>query len=424
MARFSTRIAGALLAIAALTGVAPVQAGNNAPVVLVPGFLGFGPGQFSETGFLYWGGFHDIAGHMRADGAHKVLAATIAPIAVNWDRAAELFYQIKGGCVDYGRIHSAHHQHRNAVQKPGLCWAADPDNNPEHYPVAFYPEWDAEHPIHLIGHSQGGTTIRALIELLEHGSPNGDEGGGDLYAGNKMGWVLSATSISAPHNGTTLRDAAIDFPPLLANWAAMIDNFVMLAAGPPNPFLHPPTGISALSLISDFDTAQQEMAPDGARDFNRWARTSPHVYYYSIGTLATEAGCTCFNDTDRFVAPFQWSGYQYPRYDMMYFLKPTAGAAITPMNIQRGMGSYTQASPGRVRVDRTWFPNDGVVNTNSMKGPAGHPQRNYNGTSLRGTWNFVRTYEGYDHFDILGWPGAPGSVYPVYDKIATIIYGL
>ncbi len=425
MARFISSAACALLAVGALAGAAPARADNNAPVVLVPGFLGFGPDTFTDIHFLYWGGFNDIVAHMQAGGAHKVLAASIAPIAVNWDRAAELYYQIKGGCVDYGSSHTAHHGHRDGVQKPaGKCWAADPANNPDHYPAAFFPAWDAQHPIHLIGHSQGGTTIRALIELLEHGSPDGDEGGGALYAGGKMGWVTSATTISAPHDGTTLRDAVLDFPTLVAQWAEMIDNFALLAWGPPNPWLLPATGVSKVSPIADFDAAQLELAPDGARDFNRWARTSPHVYYYSIATRATEAGCTCFNDTDRFIAPVQSSGYQYARYDMMYFFKPAAGAFIAPLMIQRGMGSYTQSAPGRVRVDRAWFANDGVVNTSSMKGPAGHPQRNYKGKSLRGTWNFLRTYEGYDHFDVLGWPGAPASAYPVFDRIGAIIYGL
>jgi triacylglycerol lipase len=194
MSRFFSRPASVLLAMAFIAGPQPVHAGNNNPVVLVPGFLGFGPDQFTETGFLYWGGFNDIVGHMQAGGAHRVMAASIAPIALNWDRAAELYYQIKGGCVDYGSTHTARHGHRDGVRKPaGKCWAADPARNPEHYPAAFYPAWDAAHPIHLIGHSQGGTTIRALIQLLEHGSPDGDEGGGELYAGGKTGWVTSAT---------------------------------------------------------------------------------------------------------------------------------------------------------------------------------------------------------------------------------------
>ena len=430
MSRLFTRAASILLAAAAvsfsLAGARTASAANNDPVVLVPGFLGFGPEKFTDIGFRYWGGFDDIVAHMQAGGAHRVMAASVSPIAINWDRAAELYYQIKGGCVDYGSAHTALHGHRDGLQQPaGKCWAADPANNPEHYPPAFYPAWDAAHPIHLIGHSQGGTTIRALIELLEHGSPHGDEGGAELYAGGKTGWVTSATTLSAPHDGTTLRDAMADFPPMMLRWAHLIDNFAWMAAGPPVPWQAPPSGVAAASPIADFDVTQLEMAPDGAREFNRWARTSPHVYYYSIATLATEAGSALpFNGTDRQIAPFQLPAYQYPRWDMMYVFKPAAGEWIYPFHLQHGMGGYTQSAPGRVRIDRSWFPNDGVVNTISMKGPAGHPLRTWNGASVRGSWNFLGTYKGVDHFDILGWPGAAASAYPVYDRIGAIIYGL
>jgi triacylglycerol lipase len=397
MPRIAPAFAAALLAFAALSP-APVGAANNYPVVLVHGFLGFGPDEFKHSGFNYWGGYGDIARHMQIyKGPRTVFAAAVGPINSNWDRAADLYAQIKGGCVDYGAAHVRKQGVPGQVQKPpGKCWAADPDNNPHNYPLALYPAWDAQHPVHMIGHSQGGTTIRALIELLEHGSPD-DEGDGELFKGGRIGWIRSVTTISAPHNGTTLSDAVLDILPTL----------------------RPPL----YDLLAN-KAAQWELAPDGARAFNQWARTSPHVYYYSIGTLATEAGSWCCNETDRVIAPIQSTVNQYPRADMIPYFKSFAGEWIVPSVLQNGIGGYTQFAEGRARVDREWFANDGVVNTSSMRAPSGHPVRDYDGRSQRGTWNFLGNYKGYDHFDILNWPNPGPSADPVYERISDIIFAL
>ena len=384
--------------LASIACCAPACAANNYPVILVHGVLGFGPDEFQQSGFHYWGGYGDIARHMQIyRGPRNVFAAAVGPISSNWDRAAELYAQIKGGCVDYGASHVKHYGTPGQAQKPpGKCWAADPGNNPRGYPLAFYPAWDARHPIHMIGHSQGGTTIRALVELLEHGSPE-DEGGGELYQGGKLGWIRSVTTISAPHNGTTLSDAVFDIAPTLR---------------------------TPLRELLAHRAAQWELAPDGAREFNRWARTSPQVYYYSVGTLATEAGSWCCNDTDRVIAPIQTVSFQYPRADMIPYFKLFSGEWILPSPPQRGMGAYTQDTPGRQRIDSDWFPNDGVVNTVSMRAPGGHPARDYDGSSVRGSWNYLGTWRGYDHFDILNWPNKGPSADPLYEKISDIIFAL
>jgi triacylglycerol lipase len=387
----------ALVLASCLAGAA--QAANNYPVVLVHGFLGFGPDAFPASGFLYWGGYTDIAAHMqRYRGPHAVHAAGVGPIDSNWDRAAELYAQIKGGCTDYGATHVARHGYPGQPRRPpGKCWAADPADNPQGYPPALYPQWDAAHSIHLIGHSQGGTTIRALVHLLEHGSPDGDEGGGELFRGGRRGWVRSVVTISAPHNGTTLRDAVLDILPDLH--------------GPLRDFL-------------DQRLANWELSPDGAREFNRWVRTSPQVYYFSIGTVATEAGAWCCNHTDRLLAPVQSASFQYPRADMIAYFKSYAGEWIVPSLGQHGMGSYTQSGAGRAPIDGSWFASDGVVNTVSMRAPDGQPVRDYDGSARRGVWNFLGTYRGYDHFDILNWPNPGPSADPVYERICDIIFGL
>lgn len=401
------RITHALLALAALCTCVPAGAAaaadrNKHPVILVHGFLGFGPDTFEHSGFNYWGGYGDIASHMQVyRGPRTVFAAVVGPISSNWDRAADLYAQIKGGCVDYGAAHVRKYGLPGQQQKPaGKCWAADPKNNPENYPLALYPAWDAEHPVHFIGHSQGGTTIRALIELLEHGSPD-DEGGHELFKGGKVGWVRSVTTISTPHNGTTFADAVLNV----------------------QPPLQPPLAQWITELLKH-RWANWELSPDGAREFNLWARTSPHIYYYSVGTQATEAGSWCCNETDRVIAPIQTTVYQYPRLDMIPAFKGMAGEWIVPSVLQHGLGGYTQGGAGRVRIDSDWFANDGVVNTTSMRAPNGHPVRNYDGKSVKGTWNFLGNYKGYDHFDILNWPNPGPSANPVYERISDIIFDL
>ncbi len=421
------------------------RAGNNYPVVLVHGFLGFGPAELPGTGFKYWGGFNDIQAHMQVTaGTHKVMSAAVGPVSSNWDRAVELYYQIKGGCADYGAAHTAQFATYGAIQKPAnKCWASDPNNNPNRYPLALYPEWDASHPLHFVSHSQGGQTIRTLIQLLEGGSPNGNEGGGSLYTGGKIGWVNSATSISSPHDGTTLRDVIIDYVPKISELAGKIVevaglggsanplyNFKLeqfgLAQGSAESFRDFLTRVKGARFwqLSNRDSAQWDLGPDGARELNGWVKTSAHVVYLSIANVATEKGSFCCNDTDRLIAPLQSSSYQYARNDMIFFLKPTAGEWIVPSILQRGMGSYTQSSLSRVVIDNTWFANDGVVNTVSMKFPKAQLVRNYDGTAIRGVWNYLGYYNRYDHFDVIGWLQPSTAVYPIYDNIARILYGL
>ena len=434
-----------LLAIAIAAFTQTAAAANNYPIVLVHGFLGFGPEQYKDTGFKYWGGFDDIAGHMRSyKGSHQILVSAVGSISSSWDRSAELFYQIKGGCVDYGAVHAATAPHAQGEHRPpGKCWAAEPSNNPENYPLALYPAWDAAHPIHLLGHSQGGQTVRCLIELLENGSPNGDEGGGELYKGGKRGWVTSATTIAAPHDGTTLRDAIGDVAPGLMQMSRSI---AAMATGQKGLQPAPDFGLDQFGLkrqagesersyamrvrsapgwnANDFDSAQHEMGPDGAREFNAWVKTSPNVYYFSIANSATVAGAFCCNGSDRLLAPLQNKIYQYPRQDMAPLTKPYAGEWIVPSLWRRGMGSYTQSAPGRVAVDGRWFINDGVVNTVSMRAPSGQPVRDYDGTAVKGSWNFLHTYHGLDHFDVLGWPRKGAQAYPIYDSVMEILLGL
>ncbi len=67
--------------------------------------------------------------------------------------------------------------------------------------------------MHLVGHSMGGQTIRVLSALLSGQDPRfrnilRDKDDKPFTPGN--GWIKSITTLSAPHNGTTLSDILSD----------------------------------------------------------------------------------------------------------------------------------------------------------------------------------------------------------------------
>ncbi|MTW11284.1 hypothetical protein GM658_11835 [Pseudoduganella eburnea] len=408
------------LLLAACLAAGSAHAAGKPPIVLVHGFLGFDHATLGGN-FRYWGGFNDIAQHLAANSGRDVFTAGVGPVSSNYDRAIELYYQIKGGCVDYGAEHTARNTIAVEQAKPaGKCWAADPSNNPDKYPLALYPQWDAAHPIHLVGHSQGGQTIRTLIQLLEkpgesdpHCVPQ-DE----LLKGGRCGWVISATTIATPHNGTTLRDIVVNWLPSASTLAGLAVQAMGTGGSGGNGFKFrlEQYGVGAApseSVTSFFertrnhpfwsldnhDSAQWELSPDGARELNNWVKTSPNVYYFSISAHAA-------------------------RKDMTVLLQGMAGEWVLPSFGKPGMGSFQQTAPGRVPTDARWFANDGVVNTISMAGPEGSTIQPLNGQPVKGVWNQLDAMPGFDHFAVIGWGANSAKSLKMYDKLMAILSGL
>ena len=96
-----TRIIKYILNLAVLASF--IIASNNHPIILVHGFIGWGRDEMN--GYYYWGGKMDLESYLRSMG-YDVYTVSVGPISSNWDRAIEMFYQIKGGSVDYGKSHS------------------------------------------------------------------------------------------------------------------------------------------------------------------------------------------------------------------------------------------------------------------------------------------------------------------------------
>ena len=148
---------------------------------------------------------YDIEKYL-TDKGFKVYSVSLGPVSSTYDCAIETFYQIKGGQVDYGVEHPKSY---NLIQRPK-----------EKYYSGLYPEWDENHPVHLVGYSFGGLTARMLIHLLNStfiDESNGKPDQSELLGEHLNNWVRSVTTMSTPNNGATLSDIVVDILPFTDN---------------------------------------------------------------------------------------------------------------------------------------------------------------------------------------------------------------
>lgn len=402
-----------VLLLSACTSGSPTQKtpallprANDYPIVLVHGLLGFGRDEL--LGFKYWGGFADLEQELREAG-YPTYTAAVGPVSSVWDRACELYACIKGGRVDYGETHSSLFGHKRYGRSyPGL-----------------YPEWGEVdektgkvRKVHVVGHSLGGPTGRALIQLLEQGSPDPGQGDHPLFQGGKS-WVSSLTTISSPHDGTTYAywrdwDQSLIKPTftflisISSTSPELYYDFKLdqwgLTRKPGEDFFSYRDRVMQSGLWSHSrDTAYWDGRPEGAMELNRWVRAQSSVYYFSWATEAT------YRDP--------LSGNQVPEIGVPGHMASTA----------RFIGSYTAGEETDLPIDSSWWQNDGIVNTKSMDGPSlGSTDqiRRFNGVPRLGVWNYMGLLESTDHLDIIGIPTADDDLKRWYQSVAAMLSSL
>lgn len=188
----------ALIFTLAVQGAGAIQSAdvNKYPYVYVHGLFGWGADEGIDDTLPYWGS----ASCSLMDELNKLhyesYAASVGPMSSNWDRVCELYAQITGTRVDYGKAHSEkfnHSRYGRTYTKPMIEGWGEPDADGN------------IKKINLVGHSFGGATVRTLTALLAYGSEEeqaatSPDDISPLFTGGKGNYINSVTTLCAPHN--------------------------------------------------------------------------------------------------------------------------------------------------------------------------------------------------------------------------------
>ena len=339
-------------------------ANNNYPIFLLHGFMGWGRDELPNH--YYWGGQHDLQKILKNED-FEVYTLSVGPVSSNWERAIEAYTQIKGGCVDYGEHHAEKY---NIIQKPiGKCYDG------------LYPNWDENNPIHIIGHSQGGVTARMLEYLLTN---DFDDEKSELLNKKYENYIASITTISTPHNGTSLSVIVNNKFPTLQKISAYIGamnhvffknyyNFDLehwnLKKNNNETYYQFIKRINKSKIKSTKNSASWDLSIDGSKAFNKISTINQTTYYFSYSTSFSKPNNNSFK--------------HIPLTKMNYYLKPAS----------RMIGS-------NLALNSLWYENDGIVNTVSMDGPHTQPIKQYQAMPQMGIWQHMGILN-YDHHHIL-----------------------
>lgn len=362
---------------------------NNYPIVLIHGFMGWGEDEMG--GYHYWGGTEDYAQLLRDEG-YTVFTVSVGPVSSNWDRAVEVFTHLKGGQVDYGKAHA---KEFNLIQQPeGRTYEG------------LYPEWDENHPVHLVGHSMGGQTARMLQYLLTHEIVANPETGtlekSQLLGQSNHGWVRSISTIATPNNGTTMAEIVtktIPFVQYFIGVAGVVGNRIY-------DFNLDQWGFSREEDESwtayvkrmrhhvawnTKNMSSWDLGILGAQEMNGYCQADPDVYYFSI---------TCSTTKKKDDSPQH---------------TPIEGTSLLTKTRAKLLGSRSGYWEDGTPTDSTWYENDGLVNTISMAGPTTgvngpDPIVDYDENELLipGQWYVIGPIM-IDHWNVVGHLGSDTS---------------
>ena len=385
-------MAGSLLLLPAAAADTQQSGAERYPTIYVHGLMGWGEHDQIYAVTPYWGLTSDLMPYLTGKG-YESYAASVGPLSSAWDRACELYAQLVGARTDYGVKHAQDFGH----ERYGID-----------YETPLFDGWGTERAVNLVGHSFGGATIRLFLDILADGSAEEQAAAkaagtevSPFFEGGKADWVYSLTTLAAPHNGTTFLECCGDMTQFAAEASTTMAKLLGISdfKGVYDFQLEQfgfyrkdgETVLEALDRVlhSDFlshnDNAFLDLTIDKSLEINKGIEIQPNVYYFSYAGDQTS--------TDPL------TGNHYPTVSAI----PSNGMCALMMPGSVNMGKYyDKYTAGGIYIDKSWLPNDGLVNTVSALYPTTTDKNTTECLKRDGTQGWVN-YDGYS--DITFHPG-------------------
>lgn len=317
---------------------------TNYPFVFVHGFFGWGQYDKGADKLTYWGMFSgDLVEKVNRSG-FVAYAASVDTVGSAWDRACELYAQLTGTRVDYGKAHSERFGH--------------PRYGEDYTGRGLLRQWDSTHKINLIGHSFGGPTSTLFASILAYGdeeeqTATTDGSLSDYFKGGKPDWIYSITGLSAAFNGTTLAMNHQALDDIDAYLSEKLDEkrgnlppAVTMPAKKLIDFWFGKMANVASGEVAEPDTGLWDMDPDESVRLNSRIRTVPEIYYFSVPHDATK-------DSD----------------DGTHRVPDRKNCDVFFIPLVYVLGHTDTETKEGMRLGKDWQPNDGLVNTISETAP-------------------------------------------------------
>ncbi len=349
--------------------------------VFVHGLSGWGHYDAINNFMPYWGlTGGSITKYLGRQG-YDCYEPSVAPAGSAWDRACELYAELTGSRVDYGKEHSErcnHERYGEDYSKKPLM--RDFENS----------------KIVLIGHSFGGATIRLFSEILVNGAEaeqqvSDDDDISPFFKGGDTERIFAIITLAAPSNGTTAYDMYED------------DSFDVDAFSIPQKYIKAGNTMSKGTKAEkdgriEEDYAAFDMHIDNAQELNKRITTFENVYYF-----AYPCSTTVSND----------DGEKVPdaKITESLFMK----SAIL-------MSKYAGVTKGGITIDESWQSNDGLVNEVSAMAPSFAPSKIFTeGEQLQPGCYYVMPTRVGDHMYFQGGLTKRVKIKPFYLELVQMI---